>query len=201
MQAREGRWQIVLLHTAPCPADVEASTGQPSPRVRQDRFKENQHPRLAVGAVGHDPGAARRGGVAGARARPAAAQDPGLGGWASGRPTGRPGGPSSSSAPAGRRCGSRSGRSTMIPEPDRADAFVAATPAAVGNAGAPALRLGAWEGPLDLLLELARAQRVDLAQLSIATLAEQFTAAVDARSRAGRCRCPGWPSGTSWRPG
>jgi segregation and condensation protein A len=68
----------------------------------------------------------------------------------------------------------------MIPEPDRADAFVAATPAALGNAGAPALRLGAWEGPLDLLLELARAQRVDLAQLSIATLAEQFTAAVDA---------------------
>ena len=68
----------------------------------------------------------------------------------------------------------------MIPEPDRADAFVAAAPAAVGNAGAPALRLGAWEGPLDLLLELARAQRVDLAQLSIATLAEQFAAAVDA---------------------
>jgi segregation and condensation protein A len=67
----------------------------------------------------------------------------------------------------------------MTPEPDRADAFVAAAPAAVGNAGAPALRLGAWEGPLDLLLELARAQRVDLAQLSIATLAEQFAAAVD----------------------
>jgi segregation and condensation protein A len=67
----------------------------------------------------------------------------------------------------------------MTPEPDRAERFVAATPAALGNAGAPALRLGAWEGPLDLLLELARAQRVDLAQLSIATLAEQFTAAVD----------------------
>ena len=68
----------------------------------------------------------------------------------------------------------------MTPEPDRAERFVAATPATLGNAGAPALRLGAWEGPLDLLLELARAQRVDLAQLSIATLAEQFTAAVDA---------------------
>ena len=68
----------------------------------------------------------------------------------------------------------------MIPEPDRADAFVTAAPAAVGNAGAPALRLGAWEGPLDLLLDLARAQRVDLARLSIATLAEQFAAAVDA---------------------
>ena len=68
----------------------------------------------------------------------------------------------------------------MIPESDSAERFVAAAPAAVGNAGAPALQFGAWEGPLDLLLELARAQRVDLAQLSIATLAEQFTAAVDA---------------------
>jgi segregation and condensation protein A len=68
----------------------------------------------------------------------------------------------------------------MIPEADSTDAFVAGASAAVGNAGAPALRLGAWEGPLDLLLELARAQRVDLAQLSITTLAEQFTAAVDA---------------------
>ena len=68
----------------------------------------------------------------------------------------------------------------MTPEPDSAARFVEAADAAVGNAGASALRLGAWEGPLDLLLELARAQRVDLAQLSIATLAEQFTAAVDA---------------------
>ncbi|MFC7478246.1 segregation and condensation protein A [Dankookia sp. GCM10030260] len=68
----------------------------------------------------------------------------------------------------------------MIPEPDSADPIVEDAAAAVGNAGAPALRLGAWEGPLDLLLELARAQRVDLAQLSIATLAEQFAAAVDA---------------------
>ena len=42
------------------------------------------------------------------------------------------------------------------------------------------LRLGAWEGPLDRLLELARAQRVDLAPLSPAALAEQFTAAVTA---------------------
>jgi segregation and condensation protein A len=68
----------------------------------------------------------------------------------------------------------------MIPEGDSAERFVADAPAAVGNAGAPALRLGAWEGPLDLLLELARAQRVDLAQLSVATLAEQFAVAVDA---------------------
>ena len=68
----------------------------------------------------------------------------------------------------------------MIPAPDSAERFAEDAPCTVGNAGTPALRLGAWEGPLDLLLELARAQRVDLAQLSIATLAEQFTAAVDA---------------------
>ena len=46
--------------------------------------------------------------------------------------------------------------------------------------GAPELRLGAWEGPLDLLLELARARKVDLAALSIADLAEQFGAALQA---------------------
>ncbi|WP_052214629.1 ScpA family protein [Belnapia sp. F-4-1] len=68
----------------------------------------------------------------------------------------------------------------MTPEVDSAEAFLDATPAAVGNSGAPALRLGAYEGPLDLLLELARAQRVDLAQISIATLAEQFEAVVAA---------------------
>jgi segregation and condensation protein A len=62
----------------------------------------------------------------------------------------------------------------MTLDPDSAEAFLDATSAAVGNSGAPALRLGAYEGPLDLLLELARAQRVDLAQISVATLAEQF---------------------------
>ena len=62
----------------------------------------------------------------------------------------------------------------MTPEADSAEAFLDAAPAAIGNSGAPALRLGAYEGPLDLLLELARAQRVDLAQISVATLAEQF---------------------------
>ncbi|WP_052389563.1 segregation and condensation protein A [Belnapia moabensis] len=61
---------------------------------------------------------------------------------------------------------------------DSAEAFLDAAPAAVGNSGAPALRLGAYEGPLDLLLELARAQRMDLAQISVATLAEQFEAVV-----------------------
>jgi segregation and condensation protein A len=89
----------------------------------------------------------------------------------------------------------------MIPEPDSAERFVTGASAAVGNAGAPALRLGAWEGPLDLLLELARAQRVDLAQLSIATLTEQFTAAVDsaiARRQVPLSRLAEWHIMAAW---
>jgi segregation and condensation protein A len=62
---------------------------------------------------------------------------------------------------------------------DTADPVLGEARAAIGNTGAPELRLGAYEGPLDLLLELARAQRVDLAQLSVARLSEQFTAILD----------------------
>ncbi|CAA9529582.1 MAG: Segregation and condensation protein A [uncultured Sphingomonas sp.] len=36
------------------------------------------------------------------------------------------------------------------------------------------LSLGTWEGPLDLLLNLARSQKVDLAQISILQLVEQY---------------------------
>lgn len=36
------------------------------------------------------------------------------------------------------------------------------------------LSLGAWEGPLDLLLNLARTQKVDLKHISILTLVEQY---------------------------
>ena len=38
------------------------------------------------------------------------------------------------------------------------------------------LNLDGWEGPLDLLLSLARAQKVDLAQISILALVEQYLA-------------------------
>ena len=38
------------------------------------------------------------------------------------------------------------------------------------------LNLDGWEGPLDLLLSLARAQKVDLAQISILQLVDQYTA-------------------------
>ena len=40
------------------------------------------------------------------------------------------------------------------------------------------LALGSWEGPLDVLLTLARAQRVDLAQISILALVDQYLAFV-----------------------
>ncbi|WP_086607911.1 segregation and condensation protein A [Erythrobacter donghaensis] len=36
------------------------------------------------------------------------------------------------------------------------------------------LELGAWEGPLDLLLDLARRQKVDLRQISILALVDQY---------------------------
>ena len=41
-----------------------------------------------------------------------------------------------------------------------------------------------WEGPLDLLLALARAQKVDLRQISIVKLADQYLAYVAAARRA-----------------
>ncbi len=67
--------------------------------------------------------------------------------------------------------------------------------AAADEAGTPELRLGAWEGPLDLLLELARARRVDLTRLSIVDLAEQFGAALEdalARRRVPLARLGDW---------
>ncbi|MCQ8240598.1 segregation and condensation protein A [Rhizosaccharibacter radicis] len=42
----------------------------------------------------------------------------------------------------------------------------------------PMLRLDGFEGPLDLLLEMARGQKVDLARISVLSLVEQYLAAV-----------------------
>jgi len=42
------------------------------------------------------------------------------------------------------------------------------------------LHLEGYDGPIDLLLELARAQKVDLARLSLRALIDQYLAAVDA---------------------
>jgi segregation and condensation protein A len=41
------------------------------------------------------------------------------------------------------------------------------------------LELGSWEGPLDLLLALARNQKVDLREISILALVEQYLAFID----------------------
>ena len=45
------------------------------------------------------------------------------------------------------------------------------------------LHLQGFEGPLDLLLDLARAQKVDLAQISILALVEQYLAIVEGAER------------------
>jgi segregation and condensation protein A len=50
----------------------------------------------------------------------------------------------------------------------------------------PMLQLGTYEGPLDLLLELARAQRVDFAAIPMLELAGQFVAAVEAAIAGGK---------------
>jgi segregation and condensation protein A len=45
------------------------------------------------------------------------------------------------------------------------------------------LRLEGFEGPLDLLLDLARAQKVDLARISILALVEQYLAVIEGARR------------------
>src|SRR6476661_7231692 len=45
------------------------------------------------------------------------------------------------------------------------------------------LRLEGFEGPLDLLLDLARAQKVDLTKISILSLVEQFLAVIEGARR------------------
>src|SRR5918999_4148349 len=49
-------------------------------------------------------------------------------------------------------------------------------PAPAREADRLSLDLDGWEGPLDLLLTLARAQKVDLARISILALVEQYLA-------------------------
>ncbi|MBV1834573.1 segregation/condensation protein A [Komagataeibacter pomaceti] len=68
----------------------------------------------------------------------------------------------------------RKGRGPAMPAEDPSD----------GDAGspvvlAPILHLDGFDGPMDLLLELARAQKVDLARISIVQLVEQYLAVVD----------------------
>jgi segregation and condensation protein A len=57
------------------------------------------------------------------------------------------------------------------------DPFDDASPQA--NPDQLTLDLGSWEGPLDLLLALARSQKVDLRQISILALVEQYLNFID----------------------
>ena len=57
---------------------------------------------------------------------------------------------------------------------DLDDPFIDAPP--VAAADRLTLDIDGWEGPLDLLLTLARAQKVDLAKISILALVEQYLA-------------------------
>lgn len=63
---------------------------------------------------------------------------------------------------------------------DPPETAFAADERAPGEAPAFILDLDGFEGPLDLLLDLARRQKVDLARISILELAEQYLAFVEA---------------------
>jgi len=57
---------------------------------------------------------------------------------------------------------------------------------------APVLAVDGFEGPLDWLLELARAERIDLRKLSIVALVEAFAAALDRALASGRVDLSRW---------
>ena len=57
------------------------------------------------------------------------------------------------------------------------------TTAATAEADKLHLELDGWEGPLDLLLDLARRQKVDLRQISILALVDQYLAFIEAEMR------------------
>ena len=60
------------------------------------------------------------------------------------------------------------------------------------------LRLDGYEGPLELLLELARGQPVDLARISIVSLVDQFVTAVAAMQRRDLARATEWLVMAAW---
>lgn len=60
------------------------------------------------------------------------------------------------------------------------------------------LQLEGFEGPLELLLDLARRQRVDLAQISILTLVDQYLAAVSGADRIDLARAVDWLVMAAW---
>ncbi len=63
---------------------------------------------------------------------------------------------------------------------------------ALSPAKAVQLRLDGFEGPLDLLLELARRQRVDLARIPITMLVDQYLDAVTSADRTDLIQAADW---------
>src|ERR1700686_207967 len=63
--------------------------------------------------------------------------------------------------------------------------MMSAEPMSASEAAPLVLRLEGFEGPLDLLLDLARAQKVDLAKISILALVDQYLAVIEG-ARKGR---------------
>ena len=60
------------------------------------------------------------------------------------------------------------------------------------------LSVDGYEGPLDLLLELARRQRIDLARISVVALADQFVEAVTNASRTDLVQSADWLVMAAW---
>ena len=60
------------------------------------------------------------------------------------------------------------------------------------------LVLDGFEGPLDLLLELARRQRVNLARISITTLVDQYLLAVTSKRRTDLIQAADWLVMAAW---
>lgn len=75
----------------------------------------------------------------------------------------------------------------MMPNPARPDAEPG-----------PTLLLDGFEGPLDLLLDLARRQKVDLARISILSLVEQYLTLVEGMGRVRLERAADWLVMAAW---
>ena len=65
------------------------------------------------------------------------------------------------------------------PPPPAADSDGWDIPSPANDADALYLELDGWEGPLDLLLDLARRQKVDLKSISILSLVDQYIAYIE----------------------
>jgi segregation and condensation protein A len=61
------------------------------------------------------------------------------------------------------------------------------------------LRLDGFEGPLDLLLELARRQKVDLARISITMLVDQYLHAITGNESLDLMQAADWLVMAAWR--